>query len=147
VIVAMSAVPLEADQPMHSDIEEAHINSLFEDRPAPLRAAARRREQPVQMSRWSRFHPRHLALPQAWQQHDACQARVSATLCLHFLPRRTSLQGVVCLSGALPYPPSPGCAFLADSHFIRWPPDRCSYHTRQTGPIWFRQHSIEWCTG
>jgi hypothetical protein len=48
--VAMSEVRLKAAQPTLSDIEEAHIDSLFEDRPEPLRAAARR-ERPVQMSR------------------------------------------------------------------------------------------------
>jgi hypothetical protein len=47
--VAMSAVRLEEDQPMLSDIEEAHLSSLFEERPEPLRATARR-APPVQMS-------------------------------------------------------------------------------------------------
>jgi hypothetical protein len=48
--VAMSATRFEEDQPMYPDIEDAQISSTFEDRPAPLRAAARR-EHPVQMSR------------------------------------------------------------------------------------------------
>jgi hypothetical protein len=48
--VAMSAVRLEEDQPMYPDIEEAQISSAIEDRPEPLRAAARR-EHPVQMNR------------------------------------------------------------------------------------------------
>jgi hypothetical protein len=48
--VAMSAPRLEEDQPMYRDIGEAQISSAFEDRPGPLRAAARR-EHPVQMSR------------------------------------------------------------------------------------------------
>jgi hypothetical protein len=47
--VAMSEVRLRANQPMLY-IEEAHLDSLFEDRPEPLRAAARR-EHPVQTSR------------------------------------------------------------------------------------------------
>jgi hypothetical protein len=48
--VAMSAPRFEEDQPMYPDIEDAQISSTFADRPAPLRAAARR-EHPVQMSR------------------------------------------------------------------------------------------------
>jgi hypothetical protein len=48
--VAKSTTRFEEDQPTYPDIEDAQISSTFEDRPAPLRAAARR-EHSVQMSR------------------------------------------------------------------------------------------------